>query len=79
MEGNQIKEEAEKFKSVCSKIRKDCAEKMAVPLENNIVFIHNLTTQHLPFSLLAKVISISEDSETQEEEQNKMIKDIMVT
>lgn len=79
MEGNQIKEEAEKFKSACSKIRKDCAEKMAVPLENNIVFIHNLTTQHLPFSLLAKVITISEDSETPEEEQNKLIKDIMVT
>jgi len=77
-EGNLIKVEADKFKLACQAIRKDTAEKLAVPLADDVVFIHTLTTQHLPFSLLGEVIEISEDKDLDDSEQNKLIKNIMV-
>jgi len=77
-EGNQIKAEADKFKLACQAIRKDTAERLAVPLADDVVFIHTLTTQHLPFSLLGEVIEISENKDLDDSEQNKLIKDIMV-
>lgn len=76
-ESERIKAESKAYKDNCDRIRKEIADKAAMPLKDDIVFIHNLNTQHMPFSLMKDIIDLTEDETMDQEYRNIQINNIV--